>query len=474
MLEKVTIDKLVHGGQGLGVLADGRKVFVWGALPGETVQVRITKKKKSWAEGIAEEIVTPSAERIEPLEPDMYLSTSPWQILDYKAEDHYKQEILKDVFAAERLELEWSGFISPLERYGYRNKMEYNFWYTSGAQKLEDRSEKLEKGSEANDNQESSPNAAKKKDRESPILGVSSTILNSKFQILDSPRLDLALHRRGSHQKLIVKGSVLASDAINRAGELLIDFLNIHKIGGRQLKSAIIRSTLKGDVALVVYVTDETLERLPWADLMTTVHVYYSNPKSPASVATRELAKTGEQYLRDDILGNQFAYAPDGFFQINLPMYEETLRKISNNIDHTKPLVDLYAGVGSIGLCMDSSKIVSVESDLACVMQARLNANEQKGKNIEVVHSESEKVLDYITPEVELIVDPPRAGMHQKVVERIIEQKPAKVVYLSCNPATQARDVRLLVDGGYKTSYAQGFNFFPATPHIESLLVLEA
>src|SRR6187551_1416919 len=99
-MEQVTIQKLVHGGQGLSTLADGRKVFVWNALPGERVEVRVIKRKRSYAEAIAEEVVEASPERIAPRD-DNYLATSPWQIVSYEAGNHYKSEIVRELFAHE-------------------------------------------------------------------------------------------------------------------------------------------------------------------------------------------------------------------------------------------------------------------------------------------------------------------------------------------------------------------------------------
>ncbi len=420
MLEKVKIDKLVHGGQGLGTLLDGRRVFVWNALPGETVEVRLTKSKKTHAEGLAINIIEPSVERIEPLEPAMYMSTSPWQILAQVGENEWKQKILEETFVNEKLTIAWADFASLEERFGYRNKMEYNFWWDN-----------------------------------------------------DKGRVDIALHQRGSHQKVVVEGSALASDAINAAGKKLVAFLNTHKIGGRQLKSAVIRSQRDGGVVICLYVIDESVAELPWAELgLLGVHVYYSNPKSPASVATKELAKVGEEYMTDIILGQQFCYAPEGFFQVNIPIYEQALSEIQNTVGSPQKVVDLYSGVGSIGMSMNAQEIVCVEADQSSVMQARLNAAESP-KNVEIVHGESEKVLGWITGDAVVIVDPPRAGLHAKVVERLLSEKPKGIVYLSCNPSTQARDVKMLTENGtYKVTKAQGFNFFPATPHIESLIVL--
>jgi 23S rRNA (uracil1939-C5)-methyltransferase len=131
----------------------------------------------------------------------------------------------------------------------------------------------------------------------------------------------------------------------------------------------------------------------------------------------------------------------------------------------------MYAGVGSIGLSVASKQVDLVELDPATVAMARVNA-EASGVEAEVIESSTEKVLEYIVGDKPVIFDPPRAGLHDKVVERTLEVKPPQVLYLSCNPATQARDLAKLQEG-YNITYFEGFNFFPHTPHIESLAVLE-
>src|SRR5688572_22893380 len=121
MLEVVDIEKLVHGGQGLGVLADGRKVLVWNALPGEKVDVELSKNKKSYAEGLAVEIIKPSPERLEPKEQN-YLATSPWQIMSFVTENYWKQEITRELFQQAGIKLPDIGLQTDGEQYEYRNK----------------------------------------------------------------------------------------------------------------------------------------------------------------------------------------------------------------------------------------------------------------------------------------------------------------------------------------------------------------
>lgn len=421
---KVKIEKLVHGGQGLGVLPDGRKCFIWGALPGEQIDVELTKKKKDWAEGIAKEIIEPSKYRVEPKEPAIYLATSPWQILDFKAEPKFKQEILKETFKREHIDVDWQHFYQANHSYGYRNKMEYNFWWDN-----------------------------------------------------DVKTVSLAMHQRGSHQKVPVRGSLLANDAINKAGEQLINFINQNKIQARDLKSVIIRCAKNGKVGLSIFITKEdVVKTLSKISIDSACYeIIYSNPKSPASVATKILYKTDDSSLSDNLMGVEFKYHTRSFFQVNLDVYSQVLEEILKftKISKVKKILDLYCGVGSIGLSViqDNQKLTLVESDSQAASEAISNAKIKN--NCEVINAKSEKALDYLDDKDAIIVDPPRAGLHKNVVQKITEVKPKIIVYLSCNPTTQARDMAILLGAGYIIKFAKGYNFFPRTPHIESLIVLE-
>ena len=147
----------------------------------------------------------------------------------------------------------------------------------------------------------------------------------------------------------------------------------------------------------------------------------------------------------------------------------------------------MYSGVGSIGLSLltEKNKVVLVETNDSAVAEARENVKllaENIQKNVKIVHAKSEDALGEITPNATLIVDPPRAGLDKTVAEKIREIKPKRVIYLSCNPTTQARDIARIIGGNdepefceksnYEISFAKPFNFFPRTPHIENLVVL--
>lgn len=420
---QVSIDKLVHGGQGMGVMPDGRKCFVWGALPGEIVNVQITKKKKDWAEGHAVEIIKSSADRITPREPEIYLATSPWQIIDYAKEAAHKQAILAETFNREGLRVSWQDFHQDSNEFSYRNKMEYNFWFFN-----------------------------------------------------DTNRVSLALHKRGSHQKVAVADSALASDAINAAGKALVAYINDRQIEARPLKSVILRSDASGKVGISLFVNDKAIAK-SFADFQhpnSIFEIVYSNPKSPASVAT-EVLKTSDETLSDTLLGRDFKYTARSFFQVNIPVYETVLSIIAKAVQATpvKDILDIYSGVGSIGLSVvdNAHMLTMIETSAESTDQAARNMIGRA--NCTVVTASAEATLDYITGNELVILDPPRAGLHKDVIEKLTETKPPKIVYLSCNPSTQARDVKLLTGAGYRIDYAQGFNFFPRTPHIECLMILE-
>jgi len=415
MLEKVTIEKLVHGGQGLGTLADGKKVFVWNTLPGETVGVRLLKSKRSYAEGIAEEIIEASPNRVSPQEPDHFLSTSPWQILDFQAENGHKIEITLELFQQAGVVLPEFEATAVGPDWNYRNKMEYSFWG-------------------------------------------------------DDDGLYLALHYRGSHGKQIVRGSKLALPPIDAAAAAVLKELNALNVRAGDLKSLIVRATQDGEAAASLFVKPNKFPKFTKPEELKGLKVYHSNPKSPASVATKLIYELGDSKLRDTLLGKPFVYDVNSFFQVNIPVFEAVLVRMKEFLQPGE-LVDMYSGVGSIGLSLGENRVDLVELDPSACAMAKQNAK-ASGKDVDVIEASTDQALEFIREGVQVVFDPPRSGLHQKIVDRILEAKPPRILYLSCNPATQARDIALLGDV-YSIKHFEVFNFFPHTPHIESLAILE-
>lgn len=425
----VTLDKIVGGGQTLGTLEGGRKLFVWGGLPGESVSVQMTKKKSNLAEGVVIDVSVPSKERVNPRDENSYLSTSPWQIMDFAAEQHYKSALIEEAFELHDIVLpETIEVYSDDRQYEYRNKIEFS-WYWD-------------------------------KERE---------------------RMDLAFFRRGTHGKIPVEGSSLAHPHINEAAVAMRNLLRSKPdVRAFMLKTLLVRCDADGNVALQLYVKDPAFVQLTGPELellkenghIIGFEMIFSNPKSPASVITERIQKWGTTSLTDTILDVSFDYAVEGFFQINIPVYEQALRDMKQWVED-KPTVDLYSGVGTIGLTIGGKDVTMVEINEHAVREMKRNITAlDREKAVKAILAPSEGALEYITSDKTIIVDPPRAGLHDDVTEKLLETLPARIIYLSCNPVTQARDVARLATK-YGVRYHRGYNFFPRTPHIEHLVVLD-
>jgi 23S rRNA (uracil1939-C5)-methyltransferase len=294
----------------------------------------------------------------------------------------------------------------------------------------------------------------------------------------DDDGLHLALHQRGSHGKQIVTGSRLALPAIDAGAAAICAQLDVLGLRAGDLKTIIVRCDQQGQAAAALYVEPVTFAKLRLPPELHGLRVYHSNPKSPASVPTKLLYELGDCLLRDDLLGKSFVYDVDSFFQVNLPVFEMALQAIRDHIGEAsqpESLTDMYAGVGSIGLSVASHDVTLVELDPASVRMAMHNADANLaagGPGATVIEASTEKALQYITGDSPVIFDPPRAGLHDKVVDTVLTVLPPVVVYLSCNPATHARDLAKL-QASYDITHFQIFNFFPRTPHIETLAILK-
>lgn len=406
------VEKLVHGGQAMGVLPDGKKAFVWNALPGELVRVRVLKKRKDYVDAVAVEIIEPSAFRIDAID-EHYLSSSPWQILHPEEEGRQKLAILSEAFLREHVTIPEIKNWIPQKFHNYRNKMEYSFFG-------------------------------------------------------DESGLHLALHGRGTHGKIVVSASAIAMTQIDETAHKICQILESKGVRASDLKTVMLRTNQQGHVVAALFVKNENFPRIEsFETVCKGVTIVYSNPKSPASVRTKDLYKFGDISLSDAFDETEIYYDVFSFFQVNTEVFEQALSEIRRMVGD-KPVIDLYSGVGTIGVCVPSTKTL-IENENSNIRWAEKNVLSKDG--ITVVHSTSESALEYVNGEDTVIVDPPRAGLHQKLIERLIDVKPPTIVYLSCNPSTQARDLRLLAPY-YEVREAHCFNFFPRTPHIESLVHL--
>ncbi|MDR3298250.1 MAG: RsmD family RNA methyltransferase [Candidatus Nomurabacteria bacterium] len=383
-MELARIEKLVPGGQGIGTLHDGRKAFVWGVLPGELVEFEVTREKRTYCEGVVENIVEASPKRIAPKD-QCYLSTSPWQVFDYAFELEQKTRLVEECFGQQHIEISSPLMKTDGQDFCYRNKMEYSlFW----------------------DNE----------------IG----------------QITLAFHARASHRKVPIAASSIERPEILANAINLVADLNSAREEARAYQALLARCNQSGEVSATLF---EKGKPHPKMDL-----------------------------LQDILLGYNYSYSPNGFFQINLPLYEMVLREIKACVK-TDSVLDLYAGVGTIGLSVARDKnLTLVEVDKSAYSELEKNA---RGTDAKTILAKSEDVLDHITSDTTVILDPPRAGCDISLITKLNELKTPMIIYLSCNPITQARDIAMLQEN-YKIEKIQPYNFFPRTPHIENLVVLVA
>ena len=269
----------------------------------------------------------------------------------------------------------------------------------------------------------------------------------------------------------------MCSSDLNKLAVAIRDLLRIKNISARQLKTLLIRSDQRGNCVWQLY-TKDRLHNLFSEEEVNTLpaqggEVIYSDPKSPASRITERLQAFGNTILTDTILGVPFHYTYKGFFQVNIPVYQTALKDMARWIEGSsnKNVIDLYSGVGTIGLTIGGDAVTLVEINEYAVAEMKRNIASLGRQNAQAVLAPSEKALSHLDGKDIVIIDPPRAGLHADVVEKLLQAKPEKIIYLSCNPVTQARDIALLAQL-YTLTETRGYNFFPRTPHIETACLL--
>lgn len=409
----LTFSQIVPSGKAMG-RHEGMVVFALGILPGETARVRLVRMHRTYAEAELLEILKPSPHRITPHE-DHFINCSPFQIADYDYQLQLKQSLLKEALAQQGIEIEAK--IAPsLKQFAYRNKFTFSL-----------------------------------------------TEINH--------RLTLALHQRGEHDLVIPvpDGCHLAHPTLNAAaGEVV---MSLQKIGVPAASIETITVQLGGAGASGV-----VLVRKPGKWLAHT----YLPPnlvglKFIKSGSSRVLHQLGPDGLTDNINGLDIAYPLGGFFQTNLPLFAQALANMKTQITPGDRLLELYAGAGAISIYLAPSfkDVVCIESSPGAAEWVKLNARQNNINNVTGFEMLAEATPSELWLHLDtLIVDPPRAGLHPAVIDRILKYRPKQIMYLSCNPTTLARDISAL-KGQYRLQDVQGFDFYPQTPHIEALATLQ-
>lgn len=432
--KRITLEIKSLNDKGYGVgFYENKEVWCLNALVFETVIARIFKSKNGIWYGESVEIIKPSKFRVEPKD-EAYLATSPYQILDYNEENRLKNNFIESLFTQKNIDYK-SQIYFDSNKWNYRNKMEFSFYG-------------------------------------------------------DNDGLSLAFYKRGSHSgKYKLNSSSIASQSINEAAEKVLIYLNSKNIDARSLKTLIIRSNRNNQAFARLYVKDEKIENL-LNDCQTLVDeklvsfsACYSDPKSPASVNTRLMFDFGDKNLTEKVNNKVFYFNIDGFFQVNVPVFEVVINDIINYLQSLKnfnssKILDLYAGVGVIGLLLfdmfedlEAVEVFGGSKDFA-ISNFETNFPDSRDKKYIFNETSSESAVKLMQGKDIVILDPPRSGLDQKCIEGLKECLPKTLIYLSCNPKTQAEDLAQIIEF-YKIKFNKAYNFYPKTPHVENLLILE-
>ncbi len=458
ILEDLLVIDAGAKGKSVAKAADGRVVFINNAVPGDVATVQTTKKRKAYFEGTAISFSKLSDKRVEPqCEHFGTCGGCKWQSMGYEHQLFYKQkEVENNLIRLGKIELpEITPIKAAKEQYFYRNKMEFSFsdnkWLTL---------EQIQ----------------------------SDEVIEDKNA--------LGFHIPGMWDKILdLNKCHLQRDPSNairdfvkaKAKELEIPFYNVRNQTGF-LRTLMIRTSSTGAVMVLLQLFEDTEARVTLMDALQkefsqiTSLLYVINNKGNDTIYDQTvLVHSGEDHIMEEMEGLTFKINAKSFYQTNSEQAYE-LYKITRDFAGLtgKELVyDLYTGTGTIAqfVAKNAKKVIGVESVPDAITAAKENAERNNITNTEFYVGDMKNVFneDFINTHGKadvVITDPPRDGMHADVVQQLINLNAPKIVYVSCNSATQARDLALL-DENYKVIKTQSVDMFPQTYHVENVVLLE-
>lgn len=435
----LTVEKMVQDGRGFGHLPDGRVVFVRGGAPGEETKVRLSKIKRDYAEGVVDEVITPSPGRVEPTFPIGDLAGATWPHLSYPVQLEAKEAIVREQLAwltSDRIEA-----ITPSpEAWRYRNKVEPSFGTN---------------------------------DTGAPTLGF---YLPGRFDQI-RPAADVALF----------------PDWIAEVIRRVLDWANEEQLSVWDprwhegfLRNLVVRCGIHTEDRQVNIVTN--VGEIPHGSFKACLHglgitslIHTVNTNLSGAFAVDNFAiLDGSPYIEEVFHGHSLDYRFDSFFQTNTVMAEQVADRLVNTIGEIRPsvFIDAYGGVGTFGLVIASElelPVMHVEAHPQSYHDTKRNIQKvDVGDRMHAIRADVHHFFKNqpLPRDGFLFLDPPRAGLHPGVVRAIQSANLAHLGYLSCNVATLARDLALL-DHDYEVISVHPFDFFPQTHHIETLVFLQ-
>lgn len=436
---------------------DDMVIFIPYGAPGDIVNVKLDKKKKSYAEGHIDTMISPSPIRVEPVcEHFGACGGCRWQHLPYEFQARCKQKQVEDALQRiAKIELpEVSPIITSDNVYAYRNKMEYTFsnkrWLTF---------DQLRSGEMF------------------PPYAAGFHIPGAFDKVLDINKCHLQNDL----------GNRLRNFARAYGAENGLSFYDLRNNTGL-LRTMMIRIASTGETMVVMVFGEDNHDVIQgFMDALRaqfpeiTSLLYVINLKVNDTIGDQEvLLHSGKEYIEEEMEGLRFRIGPKSFYQTNSHQAYKLYTVARNFAELTgnELVYDLYTGTGTIAnfVARNSRKVIGIEYVEDAIKDARINSSVNEIDNTEFFAGDMKDVLtdDFISrhgrPDV-MIVDPPRAGMHEDVVNVILNAAPRRIVYVSCNPATQARDLSLL-DAKYHVDAVQPVDMFPQTHHVENVVKL--
>jgi len=458
ILRGVTITDIGSEGNAIAKV-DEMVLFVPGMIPGDVVDVRVTKKKKRYMEGVAVAVTSPSSDRITP--PCSHFGVCGgcrWQHLPYDKQLYYKEQQVRDNLT--RIGHTAIPPIDPIigseKIYDYRNKLEFTFsakrWLTR---------EEVASGAELGTR---------------PALGFHIPGIFDKV-------IDI-------EECLLMGGptDAIRNEARRYAFERKLPFYDFREHSGF-LRNMIVRKTAGGEVMVVLVTTDshrdereKMLEHLAERFPEITSLYYVINTKKNDSISDlTPVFHAGSGYITEEMKGLRFRIGPKSFYQTNSSQAERLYSVVREmaQLTGSENLYDLYTGTGTIAcyLASGAGRVTGIEYIDEAVADARVNAHENEIGNAHFIAGDIKDIFNDSLfsergrPDV-IITDPPRAGMHGDVTAAMLRSGAERIAYVSCNPATQARDIDMLSQG-YDVKRVAPVDMFPHTFHVENVVLLE-
>ncbi len=447
---ELDVTDMAFGGKGVSKV-DGFTIFVDHAAPGDRVEARIVRKKKRWAEARITQLLTPSSHRVKaPCMYSGYCGGCKWQFLDYDAQLRFKRQFVADSLAHIALihDVPVHPVIGSDKILGYRNKMEFS---------CSDRRWLLPE--EMGDERPPDEFAIGLH-----VPGTFSKVLDTKACLLQPDQGNAILE----DVRQYIKGSGVPVYGL-RSHEGFWRFLMLrHSAAHDQWMVNIITSSEDRDI--VTPLARQLTERYPnVASLVNNI----TSRKAGVAIGEYEILLAGSPTISDRIGRFEFNISANSFFQTNTAgaakLYE-TVRRFAG-LTGRETVFDLYSGAGTIAIWLSSEagQVIGMEIVPSASADAEANRRRNNITNCRFMQGDIGDCLDGAdaTPDV-MIIDPPRAGMHKDVVAKILNIAPEKIVYVSCNPATMARDLGMMKEQ-YAVAEVQPVDMFPHTFHIESV-----